>query len=334
MSGKQSGLVVQPPITTVASRPHARLDDDEDGYLRVAAVPPLDCFLLVRLRLRTDRRTGRVHDRLETLARQSGMSQRQVTTALKRLKALGLINRAPERTRGGPQGHAWTWTTAVRPFESWSAEPLLRRIAAIDAYVRVFYGREQAAGAPSSGKESTQRVRPLPAKSSHAASEELAQNDGRARTSLRDNSTYGPPGISPERESTVATLVDRWRQLREAHGNPQHRFTDRRGIAALVRAIHSALDAGAPVADLRAAIEANATLKWADPGDLGAWVAAAAQERTAREDLGRRRRDALQAERERDRATEESWRELQTKYPGRSRAEILSLEGGRQMGAA
>jgi len=274
------------------------LEQRELEYMAMTAVRVADRLLFVVLRVRSCKATETVRDRIDTLARWSGMSSRQVQYGLERLQQRGLITRTrssrPEP--GGPRGHAWTWTTVPLGYGVWPTEPIARIVATVLAYIAVFYPYEhQDAGAASSSSKSAQGL-----------AEEDAAHRGRARTPTRRNREPDLEVSSESLSSTrsgdeaatsteVGRLVEAWARVRQGR-----RFGDRMALRWLREAIESALRDGCHVEDLDAALARHAGDEFADPRDFDRWAAVERSDRHHREAADRAMRARLAREHEHD----------------------------------
>ena len=180
-------MIAAPPSPQKAEGPFGRLEQRELEYMSLCDFAPLDRLLCVVLRARVDGRTKKVHDRIDTLARWSGMSTRSVQRSLGSLEQRGTIARHRHRISGGARGQAFTWSTTLVPYEGWPTAPLECLVIGMSVYLRVFHQLgERATGASPSGKNM-----PKP-------TEEPARIAGRTRLATRD-SPESYPETSPER---------------------------------------------------------------------------------------------------------------------------------------
>lgn len=287
-------------MTTVERPSFGRVEQRELEYMRLLRFNPLDRLLFAVLKVRYDARSGTVTDRIATLAKWAGLSERRVQASLRSLAESGVVIRAKHPGAGGPRGHAWSWSTTVRHYSDWPAEPLERLIAVTISYLRTFHRavEEHASPALSPGKSTHQRV------------EEHAPARGRGRTATRDNPASSLD-TSQERDALFeeceederaddrsSPLGTRWIILR---GDAGLRFADPTAARWLEAGAAQALRNGCTDEDIEGALLRHSEEAFADTRNFAKWAAAERDERL-RDARDRERSRLFLEQREREEA--------------------------------
>ena len=287
----------------IRQEPFGRLYQRDLDYLRLARFDASDRLLFSVIHVRAGAGVLAVNDRITTLADWTGLSARKVQASLASLARRGVISRERRAIAGGAKGHAWRWTTGVRPYEEWPTEPLLTVIAtAMRSAMWSLLQGKRAQGVRALAEEAERKRR-------QESTEEDAQNEGRGRTTTRHNPER-PPDLLQERNDLHVSadakdagihlarrLGKYWVSDREDAG--LERFTDLTAARWIAERVPLALEAGCSETDITVALEDWARKDFADPRNLVAWATAERDDRLRTErEIARSREWAAQRDRE------------------------------------
>lgn len=256
------------PAAAAAKAAFGRLEVRELEYLMLTQVPDLDRLLFAVLKVRYDTRSGAVADRIDTLARWSGMSYRAVQRSLNSLKARGVITRSTHGLAGGSRRQTVTWRTAIVPYEEWPATPLEQIVVSLDAHRALLMRKGHATQAHPTTLDTPRTI------------DGHARNARRSRLATR-NIPASYPESFPERDGSLEEDEDegtsgardlgtRWVTSRLKAG--LHRFTDGVALRWLNDRAAEATEAGATDSDLERAFRDHVDAVFADTREFGTWA--------------------------------------------------------------